>query len=213
MTATLSVAAVQFSVTVRLQLTEAVRPVGTVGGVVSAGGVVPPSSGVSAGYHRSDIFWKPESSGWTPSVVSATVSKPVNWSTTVTGDWAVVLPAAQAGMALLSAATPGGHHVQPPGVIGMIWATRIFMLGLLARIWSTSVPYAARIVAAGMLFQTSLVPRCMSTMSGLVADSQPGNWFWFAMPVARNPPWPSLSPSWATEQPPPGSVPTKSMSG
>jgi hypothetical protein len=85
------------------------------------------------------------------------------------------------------------------------------MLGLLARIWSTSVLKAARIVAGAMLLQTSLVPRCMITMSGRVAASQGGSWFWLAMLVARMPPWPSLSPSCATPQPCGGSVPTKSM--
>ena len=53
------------------------------------------------------------------------------------------------------------------------------MAGLLARIWSTSLLNAARMVAGAMLLHTSFVPRCIITMSGRVADSQPGSWFWF----------------------------------
>ena len=46
---------------------------------------------------------------------------------------------AQAGMALSRATTPGPHVVQLAGFMGMIWATIIFMFGLFARIWLTSV--------------------------------------------------------------------------
>ena len=69
------------------------------------------------------------------------------------------------------------------------------MVGLLARIWSTSLEKAVIIVAAGMLDQTSLVPRCSRellcqlrpvdrveidlsiTTSGVVAASHPTSWF------------------------------------
>ena len=34
-----------------------------------------------------------------------------------------------------------------------------------------------------------------ATMSGRVADSHPGSWLSRTIPVARNPPWPSFSPS------------------
>lgn len=47
------------------------------------------------GYHLSEIFWLPEAFGWTPSNVSVAVLYPVHWSTTVMGDWAVVLVSAQ----------------------------------------------------------------------------------------------------------------------
>ena len=80
-------------------------------------------------------------------------------------------------MALFRAITPGLQYVQPPGAIGMIWATMIFMAGLWARIWSTSLLYAVRIAAVAGLPQMSLVPRCMRTMSGFVAASQGGSWF------------------------------------
>jgi hypothetical protein len=59
------------------------------------------------------------------------------------------------------------------------------MLGLFARIWATNVLKAAKMVAGAMLLQTSLVPKCMMTMSGLVAESQAGRRFWFATSVTR----------------------------
>src|SRR3954454_780047 len=115
-----------------------------VGGVVVIGGdVVPPPPGVScadrAGDHRSDIFWFPESFGWTPSPVSVAELNPVHWSTTAIGDCAVVLPLAHAGIALLRAIARFGQSAHPLGFSGMIFATRIFMFGLPARIWSTSL--------------------------------------------------------------------------
>ena len=69
------------------------------------------------GYHLSDIFCVPVVPlGWTPSRVSPTGmtagSKPVHWSTTVIGDWGVVRPAAQAGMAAFKATTLAPHVAQ-----------------------------------------------------------------------------------------------------
>src|SRR5690242_18606909 len=104
------------------------------------------------------------------------------------GDWAVVCALAQAGIAALRFTTRWPQSVQLLGFIGMICATRIFMFGLLARIWLTIVVYASRIVAGAMLLHTSFVPRCMMTTSGVVAASQGGSWFWLAMFVARIPP-------------------------
>ena len=79
-----------------------------VDGVVTAGvvGVVVPTestAAVSAGYQALEIFWLPASFGCTPSVVSVAVLIPVQVSTTVIGDAAVDLPAAQAGIAVLKA--------------------------------------------------------------------------------------------------------------
>jgi hypothetical protein len=96
-------------------------------------------SAMRAGYHLSDIFWLPESLGCTPSYVSVLVSNPVHWSTTIIGDWAVVLPSAQACIWLLKLMTLWGQSGQLPqtaaeGFRGMILATRIFMFGLFARI-------------------------------------------------------------------------------
>src|SRR5690348_4296386 len=102
-------------------------------------GFPPEISGARAGYHLSDIFWLPESFGCTPSYVSVASLKPVHWSTTLIGDWAVVLPAAQAGIAALKVTTRWAQSEQLLGFIGRILATRIFMAGLLARIWSTRV--------------------------------------------------------------------------
>src|SRR6185295_11864305 len=62
---------------------------------------VPASTAARAGNHLSAIFWKPALFGWTPSLVSTVVSKPVHRSTTMMGDCAVLKPAAQAGMAAL----------------------------------------------------------------------------------------------------------------
>lgn len=62
-----------------------------------------------------------------------------------------------------------------------------------------------------LLLHTSFVPKCIITMSGRVAESQPGSWFWSATFVTRAPPWPSLSPSYGTPHPWAGSVPTMSM--
>lgn len=73
--------------------------------------------------------------------------------------------------------------------------TRIFIVGLLARICSTSVSKAPSIVLGDRLLHTSLVPRCIMTTSGSVWESHLTSWFWLAIFVARNPPWPSFSPS------------------
>ncbi len=178
--------------------------------------------------------------GCTPSAVSEASLNPVQQSTTVIGDAVVVLDAAQVAIAWLSAITLCPHCAQLLGFIGMIWAayytfstsycffvdcvqlegshkecdlvhTRIFIVLLLSRIWSTNVLNALVILAGSMEFQTSLVPRCNSTISGFVFESHPGSKFWLAMFVARNPPWPSFSPSYWKPQPWPGSVPTKSV--
>jgi hypothetical protein len=63
------------------------------------------------------------------------------------------------------------------------------MLGFDARIWSTSLLNAVVISWGERLLHTSFVPRCIMTMSGLVGESQPGSWFWFAMFTARKPPF------------------------
>ncbi len=67
------------------------------------------------------------------------VLKPVHWSTTTIGDWAVVRAAAQAGIALFRLIVRWAHSPQVDGFIGMILATRIFIAGFLARIWVTRV--------------------------------------------------------------------------
>src|SRR5688572_17321089 len=121
---------------------------------------------VRAGYQRSAILRLPLSLGCTPSGVSVAVLKPVHWSTTVTGEAAVLVAAAHAGIAALRSITRWVHSAQLAGVIGRIWATRIFIAGLAARIWPTSLVNAARIVAGERLFQTSLVPKCIITTSG-----------------------------------------------
>ncbi|MEU4244494.1 hypothetical protein [Actinoplanes sp. NPDC026619] len=87
----------------------------------------------------SEILTLPLSFGWTPSVVFEPVLKPLHWSTTVIGDAEVLLPLAQPGMALLRLITRCPQSEQPLGFIGRIFATRIFMADLLARIWSTSL--------------------------------------------------------------------------
>src|SRR5690349_18324920 len=51
-----------------------------------------------------------------------------------------------------------------------------------------------------MLLQTSLVANCIITTSGLDDESQPGSWLLLRIPVAWNPPCPSLSPSYAVPQ-------------
>ena len=57
-------------------------------------------------------------------------------------------------------------------------------------------------VLAGMLLQTSLVPRCIITTSGWAEASQAGSWFWLAMFVlielARIWVLASLGPRWTT---------------
>ena len=60
------------------------------------------------------IFCDPWVLGCTPSRVSAAGSKPVYWSTTMTGDWAVVLPAANVVMAVFSAGTAVGQPASAP---------------------------------------------------------------------------------------------------
>jgi hypothetical protein len=57
----------------------------------------------------------------------ADVSKPVHWSTTTTGDCAVLRPAAQDGIASFRATTPAAQVGQLDGFIGMSCATTIFM--------------------------------------------------------------------------------------
>jgi hypothetical protein len=99
-----------------------------------------PSAATTAGYQRLSIFWIPVVPlGCTPSVVSAAVSNPVHWSTTVIGEAAVEFACAQPGMALLRSTTRWPHAPQLAGFIGMIFATTTFMAGLLARIWPSIV--------------------------------------------------------------------------
>jgi hypothetical protein len=85
------------------------------------------------------------------------------------------------------------EHAEKGGVEST--RTRILIFGLLCRIQSTIVPYAARICAGLWLLQTSFVPRCIMTTSGRDDDSQPGSSLRATIPVARIPPWPSLAPS------------------
>src|SRR5690349_13360913 len=83
-----------------------------------------PRAVTTAGYQRPSIFWMPvELFGCTPSVVSAAVSNPVHWSTTVIGDAVVLFARAQPGMAALRSTTRCAQAEQLAGVIGMIWAT------------------------------------------------------------------------------------------
>src|SRR5690242_8845006 len=70
-----------------------------VGEPVVGGGLPGVSSALSGGNHFAAIFWLPASLGCTPSPVSVASLNPVHWSTTVTGDWAVLIPLAQAGIA------------------------------------------------------------------------------------------------------------------
>ena len=105
------------------------------------------------------------------------------------GDWAVVFPSAHAWIWLLKLITRCGQSAQllhgDLGLRGMILATSIFTFGLFARIWFTNVLKAARMVVGVRLFQTSFVPKCMITMSGLSEESQPGRRFWLATSVAK----------------------------
>jgi hypothetical protein len=47
--------------------------------------------------------------------------------------------------------------------MGEAAALLIFIVGLLARIWSTRFSYAARIVLGALLFHTLFVPKCTMT--------------------------------------------------
>ncbi len=71
--------------------------------------------------------------------MSVTVSKPVHWSTTVTGERAVLVTAAQPGIRALKSTTRWAQAAHWLGFMGMSCATRTFMSGLLARICSTSL--------------------------------------------------------------------------
>lgn len=197
--------------------------VDVVGGAVVTGGVVtggvvgpgpaPPAAAIAAfngPNQESAIFWFPLLFGCTPSPVSLPVLNPVKISATVIGLWLVLLDAAHAGMAELNATTRCAQSGQEDGFMGVICATTMCMLLFEARIWSTSLENAVRIVDGEMLLHTSLVPSCSITMSGLETESHPGSWLLLAMPVARKPPWPSFSPSYGIPHPWPESVPTKS---
>jgi hypothetical protein len=131
-----------------------------------------PAVGVSAGVAVA-IVTMPESFGCTPSDVSAAGSPPVHWSTTVTGDAAVVVEAAHAGIAASRSTVRCAHSAHALGATGMILATRIFIAGLSARIWPTSVVQAARICAVDRLLHTPFVPKCITTMWRWVAASHP----------------------------------------
>jgi hypothetical protein len=50
----------------------------------------------------------------------------------------------------LRAATSAGQVAQAAALIGMICATMIFILGLFARIWPTSLAYAVSLFSSGM---------------------------------------------------------------
>src|SRR5215471_8444159 len=70
-------------------------------------------------------------------------------------------------MALLSAWTRGSHtsNVQYCQAMGGICATIIWTLGLLARSRVRIAVNASKIMVAGLLFETSLVPKFISTRS------------------------------------------------
>src|SRR4051812_33400344 len=75
--------------------------------------------------------------------------------------------------------------------------TTIFILGLLSRICLTRVVKEAMMSVVALLCWTiSLVPRCIVITSAGFFCSQPTSCFWFAMLMARNPEWPSLSRSY-----------------
>src|SRR5689334_18302723 len=99
-----------------LQVTDTVGLVGTVGAWVSpVGGVVPVIAAASGAYQLFAILTFPESLGCTPSPVSVAGFQPVHWSTTVIGDCAVVLDAAQPGIALFSDTVRAGQSAQLDG--------------------------------------------------------------------------------------------------
>ena len=92
----------------------------------------------------------------------------------------------------MNATTSAAQVVQLDGLIGMIFEATIFTFGLLARIWPTSFVSAVILVSSGIQPpHMSLVPRCITMMSGRAAVSQGGSWLPSAMPVIEKPLWPS----------------------
>src|SRR3954471_6424023 len=123
--------------------------------------------GESALNHFAAILVEPEAFGCTPSLVSCPWAglKPVNWSTTVIGDAAVLLLAAQAGICASRFCARVGQSLQPDGCSGMICATITRTFGFTVRTLFRIAVYAFRMFAGVKLFQTSFVPKCISTMS------------------------------------------------
>src|SRR6478672_208664 len=66
---------------------------------------------------------------------------------------------------LLRFVTRVGQSLQPDGCSEVICAIITRTFGFTIRSLFRIAVYAERIVAGAMLFQTSLVPKCMSTMS------------------------------------------------
>jgi hypothetical protein len=112
----------------------------------------------TAEYQLLPSTFVPASFGCTPSLVMVAVLKPVQTSTTVIGEAEVLFEGAQVAIALLRLMTRCPHSLHPEGFIGMIFATRIFIVGFEARIWSTNLLKAKVMVAGDLLFHTSFVP-------------------------------------------------------
>lgn len=93
--------------------------------------------------------------GCTPSLVMVAVLKSVQTSTIVIGEAEVLLVGAQVAIVLLRLMTRCPHSLHPEGFIGMILATRIFIVGFGSRIWSTNLLKPDIIVAGDYLFHTS----------------------------------------------------------
>src|SRR5262245_64892173 len=88
------------------------------------------------------------------------------------GDAVVLFAVAHAGIMAFSVVTRVGQSVQPDGISEVICATMMRTFGLTMRSLFTIVRYAFRMLAGAMLFQTSLVPKCISTMSAGRPSSQ-----------------------------------------
>src|SRR3954447_4020422 len=88
------------------------------------------------------------------------------------GDSGRLFDDAQPGIMLLRVVTRVGQSVQPDGCSEVILATITRTFGLTARSFIRIAVYALRMFAGAMLFQTSLVPKCISTMSAGRPSSQ-----------------------------------------
>src|SRR4026207_635983 len=133
----------------------------------SRGGRRDHNIGDSASNHFLAIFIDPDVLGCTPSLVSWPCAglKPVNWSTTEMGDAAVLLVVAQPGICAFRFCARVVRSLQADGCSGMICATITRTFGLAPRRRPRIVVYALRISDGDLLFQTSLVAKCSSTMS------------------------------------------------
>src|SRR3982750_4630042 len=88
------------------------------------------------------------------------------------GDRGVLFDDAQPGIMLLRVVTRVGQSLHPDGCSEVILATITRTFRLTARSFITIAVYALRMLAGAMLFQTSLVPKCISTMSAGRPSSQ-----------------------------------------